>query len=51
MTEFCVTVIRKPIEHRIRLAPVTKWAESTTREGPAGISMRQRMRALLGQPD
>jgi hypothetical protein len=48
MTEFCVTVIRKPIEHRIRLAQVTKWAEPTTREGPAGLSKRQRVRALLG---
>ena len=48
MTEFCVTVIRKPIEHRIRLAQVTKWAEPTMREGPAGISRRQRVRALLG---
>lgn len=36
MTEFCVTVMRKPIEHRIRLAQVTKWAQPNTREGPAG---------------
>lgn len=49
MTEFCVTVIRKPIEHRIRLAQVTKWAEPTMREGPAGISKRQKVRALLGK--
>jgi hypothetical protein len=49
MTEFCVTVIRKPIEHRIRLAQVTKWAEPNTREGPAGITKRQKVRGLLGE--
>jgi hypothetical protein len=51
MTEFCVTVLRKPIEHKIRLQQVTKWAEPTTREGPAGIAKRLRVRALLGQKD
>lgn len=49
MTEFCVTVLRKPIEHRIRLNQVTKWAEPTTRDGPAGITKRQHVRALPGQ--
>jgi hypothetical protein len=48
-TEFCVMVLRKPIEHRIRLDRVTKWAQPTTREGPAGITKRQRVRTLLGQ--
>jgi hypothetical protein len=48
MTEFTVTAYRKPIEHRIRLNQVTKWAEHTTKEGPAGISKRARIRALLG---
>jgi hypothetical protein len=48
MTEFCVTVIRRPIEQGIRLAQVTKWAEPSTREGPAGLAKRQRVRALLG---
>src|ERR1700691_6605624 len=50
MTEFCVTVIRKPIEHRIRLSQVTKWAEPTMREGPAGISKRKRGRGCGGRP-
>jgi hypothetical protein len=47
MTEFCVTVIRRPIEHLMRLAQVTKWAEPTTKEGPAGVSKRQKVRQLL----
>ena len=50
MTEFRVTVLRKPIEHTIRLDRVTKWAQPTTRDGPAGITKRQHVRALLGQP-
>ena len=48
MTEFCVTVLRKPIEHRIRLNQVKRWAEHTTKDGPAGITKRQRVRTLLG---
>ena len=32
------------IEHRIRLNQVTKWAESTTREGPAGITKREKVK-------
>jgi hypothetical protein len=50
MTEFCVMVLRKPIEHRIRLDRVARWAEPTTRDGPAGITKRQHVRTLLGQP-
>jgi hypothetical protein len=49
MTEFTAAVHRNPIEHRIRLGQVTKWAEHTTKEGPAGITKRQRVRALLGE--
>ena len=48
-TEFIVTVQRKPIEHRINMNHVSRWAEHTTREGPAGIMRRERIRALLGQ--
>jgi hypothetical protein len=47
-TELTVTVLRNPVEHRIRLAQVAKWAEYTTREGPAGITRRERVRSLLG---
>jgi hypothetical protein len=50
MTEFTVAVYRNPVEHKIRLGHVTKWAEHTTKEGPAGITKRQRVRTLLGQP-
>jgi hypothetical protein len=42
MTEFTVAVLRNPTEHRIRLSQVTKWAEHTTKDGPAGITKRQR---------
>ena len=48
MTEFTVAVYRNPVEHKIRLGQVTKWAEHNTREGPAGITKRQRVRILLG---
>ena len=47
-TEFTVTVYRKPVEHRIRLTQVEKWAEHTTKEGPSGITKRERVRKLLG---
>ena len=48
MTEFTVTIERPPVEHRIRLSHVEQWAQTTTtREGPAGITKRQRLKALL----
>ena len=47
MTEFTVVVYRNPTEHKIRLQ--LKWSEHTTKEGPAGITKRQRVRTLLGQ--
>jgi hypothetical protein len=49
-TEFTVTVYKNPTEHKIRLARVLKWSEPTTKEGPAGITKRQRVRTLLGVP-
>jgi hypothetical protein len=49
MTEFTVAVYRSPVEHKIRLAQVVKWAERTTEGGPAGIVKRQKVRTLLGQ--
>ena len=49
MTEFTVAVYRNPVEHKIRLAQVLKWSEPTTKEGPAGIMKRQRVRQLLGK--
>jgi len=46
-TEFIIAIERPLIEHRIRLSQVAKWAEGTTREGPAGITKRQRVKGLL----
>lgn len=49
MTEFTVAIDRPPVEHRIRLHQVQKWASSSvTREGPAEITKRQRAKSLLG---
>jgi hypothetical protein len=48
MTEFAVLVYRQPTQHRIRLNQVTKWAEHTVKDGPAGILKRQKVRSLLG---
>ena len=48
MTEFTIVIERPAVEHRIRLSQVAKWAEDTTREGPAGVMKRQRMKVLLG---
>jgi hypothetical protein len=47
MTEFTVAVLRNPTEHKIKLQQVSKWAGHTTREGPAGITKRERVRSLL----
>jgi hypothetical protein len=47
MTEFCVTVMRKPIEHRIHFKKVQQWVQPTTKDGPAGIVLRDRLRKLL----
>ncbi len=44
--EFRVAVIRKPIEHRIRLDRVTKWAQPTTRDGLVGITGCQHVLTL-----
>jgi hypothetical protein len=46
-TEFTVAIERPPVEHRIRLNQVASWAEATTRDGPAGMVKRQRVKALL----
>ena len=47
MAEFTVAVYRNPVEHKIRLGQVAKRAQHTTIDGPAGITKRQRVRALL----
>jgi len=48
MTEFCVRVIRKPIEHRIRFNKVREWAQPSMKGGPAGVTARERVLKLLG---
>ena len=48
MTEFCVTVLRKPIEHRIRFNKVQEWVQPSMKGGPAGVTARERVRKLLG---
>ena len=48
MTEFTVAVYRNPMVHKIRLQQIAKWAEHTTRDGPAGMLKRQKVRHLLG---
>jgi hypothetical protein len=49
MTEFSVAIHRPAVEHRIRLGQVTKWAEGSTTEGPAGMTRRQRVKSLLNK--
>jgi hypothetical protein len=46
--EFTVAIERPAVEHHIRLHQISKWAEATTREGPAGMIKREKIRALLG---
>lgn len=46
ITEFIVSIHRPAVEHRIRLSQVLKWVEGT-RDGPAGVMKRQRVRQLL----
>jgi hypothetical protein len=46
-TEFCVAVLRKPIEHRIPLSKVQEWSKPSTKGGPAAHMARERIRKLL----
>ncbi len=49
-TEFTVSIERPAVQHRIKLEQIVRWAESfTTKEGPAGITKRARVKSLLGQ--
>ena len=48
MSEFLVTVFRKPTEHRLRLRDVENWAQPSVLGGPAGITRREKVRKLLG---
>lgn len=46
-TEFSISVLRKPIEHRILFRKVQDWVQPSTRGGPAGIVLRDRLRKLM----
>ncbi len=48
MTEFVVAIHRPAVEHRISLSQVIRWSEGT-RDGPAGVIKRQRVRSLLNK--
>jgi hypothetical protein len=49
MTEFTVAVYRNPVKHKIKLGQVTRRAEHSTRDGPAGITKRQRVRRFIAR--
>jgi hypothetical protein len=49
MTEFTVAIHRPAVEHKIRMGQVTRWAEGSSTEGPAGITRRQRVQSLLNK--
>jgi hypothetical protein len=49
-SEFTVAVFRPPVEHKIRLAQVAKWAAPPTKDGPAGLLKWEKVRTLLGNP-
>jgi hypothetical protein len=46
-TEFTVLVLRKPIEHVIRLKQIHQWAAPSTKGGPAETLKRERVRKML----
>lgn len=46
-TEFTVRVLRKPVEHFIRLKRVADWAAMSNVKGPAEALRRDRVRKLL----
>lgn len=48
MQEFTVEVIRKPVQHKIRLKQVQNWAKPSVIGGPNQIIRRERVRNLLG---
>ena len=46
-TEFTVQILRKPVEHLIRLKKVQAWAQPSTRGGPVEALRRDRVRKML----
>lgn len=50
--EFTVSIQRPAVQHRIRLEQIVRWAENfTTKEGPACITKRARVKSLTGSPE
>jgi hypothetical protein len=47
MTEFLVTVLRRPIEHRVRFKKIQEWVQPSTKGGPGAVVGRERLRKLL----
>jgi len=47
MTEFTVTVIKEPVQHKIRLQQVHRWAQPSVIGGPAAILKREKVRLQL----
>ena len=46
-TEFTVQVLRKPVEHSIRLKRVLDWAQFGNTTGPGEMLRRERVRKML----
>jgi hypothetical protein len=46
-TEFSVSILRKPVEHFIRLRKVLEWAQPSSRGGPAEMVRREKVRKVL----
>jgi hypothetical protein len=46
-TEFTVFVLRRPIEHLIRLKKIQEWAKPSSKGGPAEMLRRERVRKIL----
>jgi hypothetical protein len=46
-TEFTVQVLRKPVEHAIRMKRVLEWAQFGNTKGPNDLLRRERVRKML----
>jgi hypothetical protein len=47
-TEFTVQVLRKSVEHTIRMQRVMEWAQFSNTKGPGELLRRERVRKILG---
>jgi hypothetical protein len=47
MTEFMVSVIRKPIDHVVKLKRVKEWAQFSNTTSPVELLRRERVRKML----